>query len=286
MVPRREEPGIAESLTPCPFQAHGHVASAPRAACCACSRSSRTPTDGMRADEVAEALGKSTSTAYNLLDTPLPGGLRGPRPRRRLPPRPPRRPASCRRTAARDGARRPRRPARRALRALAQAGLPRGGALRAGRHPARPRPSGHAAHARARHAHRLQRPRARARQGRARRCSTRAALDRYIERGLRPLHAAHDHLAGRAARAARRHPRRRGRLRPRGVRRGLLLSRQARRRRRAAAPSPRSGCRCPSRCFDTEREALAGGADGRRVQGLGGPQRPRGSSDLGRHRSS
>ena len=27
----------------------------------------------MRADEVAEALGKSTSTAYNLLDTPLPG---------------------------------------------------------------------------------------------------------------------------------------------------------------------------------------------------------------------
>ena len=59
----------------------------------------------------------------------------------------------------------------------------------------------------------------------------RPRCERYIDRGLRAF-TPHTIISPEsAARAARRHPRRRGRLRPRGVRRGLLLPRHARRRR-------------------------------------------------------
>ncbi len=69
MVPRREEPGITESV-------HDDRVAGGRARGVSTARSVLRllallahAGDGMRADEVAEALGKSTSTAYNLLDT-------------------------------------------------------------------------------------------------------------------------------------------------------------------------------------------------------------------------
>jgi len=69
MVPRREEPGITESV---------QAVAVPRGRARGVSTARSVlrllallahAEDGMRADEVAEALGKSTSTAYNLLDT-------------------------------------------------------------------------------------------------------------------------------------------------------------------------------------------------------------------------
>ena len=144
--------------------------------------------DGVRADEVAESLGKSVSTAYNLLASlcdegrrgtvargPVPPGPRLPRDRRRgvRPPRP---------------VRRRRRPAR----AHAQARLS-GGAARppaAGR--ARARSAGHAEAARDEPRDPRQRARAGARQGRPRPRARRRARA-LPERRPQALHAGHDH---------------------------------------------------------------------------------------------
>ena len=69
MVPRREEPGIAESLHAVPVPgARSRGVSTARSVLRLLALLAHAA-DGMRADEVAEALGKSTSTAYNLLDT-------------------------------------------------------------------------------------------------------------------------------------------------------------------------------------------------------------------------
>jgi IclR family acetate operon transcriptional repressor len=69
MVPRREEPGIAESLHAVPVpSARSRGVSTARSVLRLLALLAHAE-DGMRADEVAEALGKSTSTAYNLLDT-------------------------------------------------------------------------------------------------------------------------------------------------------------------------------------------------------------------------
>jgi acetyl-CoA synthetase len=69
MVPRREEPGIAESLQDVRVaRARARGVSTARTVLRLLALLARAE-DGMRADEVAHALGKSTSTAYNLLDT-------------------------------------------------------------------------------------------------------------------------------------------------------------------------------------------------------------------------
>ena len=283
MVPRREEPGIAESLHAVPVPgARSRGVSTARSVLRLLALLAHAE-DGMRADEVAEALGKSTSTAYNLLDTLCQEGFtvrsRG---------------GAYHLTSEAAGIVPPERARE------VPAGL--GGLLDELFERSHKR-----VYLAAAHSGQVVIPLARGRQGMPRmpglgtRIGSNAhalalgkvalslldapALDRYIERGLRPYTPHTIVSPGWAARAARRHPRRRGRVRPRGVRRRLLLPRQARRRRpRARRRGPRAvdvlallrhGARDPRR-----------GADGRRVQGLGGAQHPRGSSDLGRHRRS
>jgi hypothetical protein len=69
MVPRREEPGITESLQQAPVPvARARGVSTARSVLRLLALLAHADA-GMRADEVAEALGKSPSTAYNLLDT-------------------------------------------------------------------------------------------------------------------------------------------------------------------------------------------------------------------------
>ena len=203
---------------------------------------------GVHADEVAKVVGKSTSTAYYLLASLCEEGFAVHEGGVYLPVH---RFDETARHGGRAGGRRPGPGGRRRrlfVRTHKRSYL---GRARAPLDQDRgdPRPAGDAAHARTRHPHLRQRARARDGQGRPGGAAARGA-PRYIAGGLRAFTArtitSPDTLAGRA----RRGPADRRRLRPRGVRRGLLLRRRADLRRGRRAGRPCSGCR-PRRAHST-----------------------------------
>ena len=283
MVPRREEPGIAESLHAVPVPgARSRGVSTARSVLRLLALLAHAA-DGMRADEVAEALGKSTSTAYNLLDTLCQEGFtvraRGgayhltseasgssPPDRAREVARRPRRHCSTSSSSARTSASTSRRrtPGRSSSRSPA--------AVRACRRmPGLGTRIGANAHALALGKVALS-------------LLDAAALDRYIGRGLRPF-TPHTIVSPDQLRAQ-----------LDDIRAGevafdreefdedfcCLAKPVVDARGRAVAAL---GLSMSSRCFDTEREALAEVLTDVACKASEVLSSPRGSSDLGRHRT-
>ena len=153
--------------------------------------------EGVRADEVAERLGKSTSTAYYLLSSLCEEGFAVHAPRASTG-RPPRRGRASRPPAPRADPRRPEGDRRGALHPDPSALLPRRGAFRPDRDRRGPRPPGGSADARARRGDRDPQRRARAGhgQGGARRARADGSASLPGGRAER-IHPAHDHLAQR-----------------------------------------------------------------------------------------
>ena len=284
MVPRRRSRASPRAFTPCPFQAHGLVASAPRAACCACSRSWRTPRTACAPTRWPRRSGRArrrrTTCSTRSARRASPSA-----PAAVLTTSPPRRPASCRRSG------RARSPPVWADCSTSSSSARTSGSTSRRRTPGRSSSRSPAA-ARA----------CRASPGSAPRIGSNAhalalgkvalslldapALDRYIERGLRP-YTPHTIVSPEGLRAQ-----------LDDIRAGEVafdreefdvdfccLAKPVRRRPRAA-PSRPSGCRCPRAASTTERETLAEVLTDVACKASEVLSAARGSSDLGRHRRS